>query len=149
MFGHYVYVMIMSDLSLSHGFKQLFIVDWIIILLRLDLKRWSFVLKFVVKLWVHKIIESDHKLIGQIGARSVGGIRAGATGLIIPNHYSSRFRFSISNLIHQFDKSQLLTTPSLGQSLRWVRDVPRGQRLAIFIRLGLCEWGGGFWAKWG
>ena len=36
---HYIYVMITSDLSLSHGFKHLFIVDWFIILLRLDLKK--------------------------------------------------------------------------------------------------------------
>jgi len=52
--------------------------------------------------------EFDHKLIIQVGARSVGGILAGATGLIIPNYCSSRFRLSISNLWHQFDKSQLL-----------------------------------------
>ena len=31
--------MIMSDLSLSHDFKHLFIVDWFIVLLRLDLKK--------------------------------------------------------------------------------------------------------------
>ena len=40
---HHIYVMIMSDLSLSHDFKHLFIVDWFIVLLRLDLKRWSFI----------------------------------------------------------------------------------------------------------
>jgi len=62
--------------------------------------------------------ESDHKLIGQVGARSVGGIRVGATGLIMPNYCSSRFRLSIPNLRHQFDKSQLLTTFRLGQALK-------------------------------
>ena len=40
---HYIYIMITSDLSLSHDFKQLFIVNWFIILLHLDLKRWTFV----------------------------------------------------------------------------------------------------------
>jgi len=52
---HYIYVMITSDLSLSHGIKHLFIVDWFIVLLRVDLKRWSVVLEFVVKLWVRHI----------------------------------------------------------------------------------------------
>ena len=42
--------------------------------------------------------ESDHELIGQVGARSVGGIRKGATGLIMSNHCFSRFRLSIPNL---------------------------------------------------
>ena len=45
----YIYIKIMSNLSLSHGFKQLFIVDWFIILLRLDLKRWRFILETLVK----------------------------------------------------------------------------------------------------
>jgi len=54
--------------------------------------------------------ESDHELIGQVGTRSVGGIRARATSLIMLNHYSSRFRLSIPNLKHRFDKSQTLTT---------------------------------------
>jgi len=38
----------------------------------------------------------------------VGDIRAGATGLIMPNHCSSRFRLSIPNLWHRYDKSQNL-----------------------------------------
>jgi len=39
--------------------------------------------------------ESDHKFIGQVGAQSVGSIRAGTTGLIMPNHCS---RLSIPSL---------------------------------------------------
>ena len=93
--------------------------------------------------------ESDHELISQVGARLVGGIRAGATGLIMPNYCSLRFRLSIPNLRHLFDKSELLTTSFLGQSLKYVRDVPRGQLLAIFIRLGLCDLGGDFWTRGG
>jgi len=42
--------------------------------------------------------ESDHELISQVGVRSVKGIRAVTTGLIIPNHCSSRFRLSIPTL---------------------------------------------------
>jgi len=52
--------------------------------------------------------EPDHELIGQVRARLVGGIRAGATGLIMPNHCSSRFCLSIPNLRHWFNKSLLL-----------------------------------------
>jgi len=60
--------------------------------------------------------ESDYKLIGQVGARLVGGIRVGATSLIMSNNYSLRFRLSIPNLRHRFDKSQILTIFPLGQS---------------------------------
>jgi len=59
------------------------------------------------------IYESDHKLIGQVGARSVGGIYAYATGLIMPNHQPSGFHPSIPNLRHRFGKSQILINFSL------------------------------------
>jgi len=49
--------------------------------------------------------EDGHELISQIGARLVGGIRTGATGLTMPNHRSSRFRLSIPNLRYRFSKS--------------------------------------------
>ena len=53
------------------------------------------------------IAESDHKVIGQVGVRLVGGIRVEATGLIMPNHQPSGFHPSIPNLSHRFSKSQI------------------------------------------
>jgi len=44
------------------------------------------------------IAESDHKLIGQIRARLVGGIRAESDGLVKLNHQPLRFRLLIPDL---------------------------------------------------
>ena len=41
-FDHYIYVMITSDLSLSNGFKQLFIVDWFIVFVAIGLEKMKF-----------------------------------------------------------------------------------------------------------
>jgi len=50
---------------------------------------------------VHKRYNADfdHKLISQVTARLVGGIRAKATALIKPNHQPSGFRPSIPFLV--------------------------------------------------
>ena len=55
--------MITSDLSLSHGFKQLFIIDWFIILSTIGLEKMKFCfgicgeivspLDFVIIAWTH------------------------------------------------------------------------------------------------
>ena len=57
----------------------------------------------------------DHKLIGQVGTKPVRGIRACVTGLIMPNHYSLRFRLTIPTYDTNLTR-ETLTTFSLDQS---------------------------------
>ena len=83
------------------------------------------------------IVESDHKLIGQVGARLVGGIRTKARDIIKPNHQPSGFRPSIPNLSRRFGKSEIQINFPLGQSPIWVRDVPRANVYSVLVRLGL------------